>query len=318
MITVAGFNTAMDRRVELASALNAGYVQRAVSGRVLPGGKGLHVAQMVAELGEPVSLVGLTDAAHDRLIARHLRGRNVQWYGAEVPGELRQCLALVEPHGRVTEILEPSGGVPPAVQAELVTTLRNLLEASSVLVLTGSLPQGFPQDLYAAFVREASQRNVRCLLDASGDALRFAVEAHPCLVKPNADEAAALVGHPVHDVSSAVDCARQLNRRGVPRVVVTLGARGAVGHDGSQFWHAWSDTPEAGNSVGSGDCFLAALAVGAAQGQPFEQWLQRAVACGAANAASQETGYAPVAQVDAWMPRVHVERLPGGTVPVRG
>lgn len=315
MITVAGFNTAIDRRIELDSALRPGVVQRAVSGRVVPGGKGLHVAQMVAELGEPVRLVGLTDIAHDALIAGHLRGRNVQWYGVQGHGELRQCFAISEPRGRVTEILEPSEELAPGVQAALLETVRRLLDDSSALVLTGSLPHGFPADTYAELIRQASERGVRCLVDTSGEALSLALEARPWLVKPNSDEAASLIGQSVDDVSAAVDCARQLNQRGVARAVVTLGAQGAVGYDGSDFLHAWSDSQEARNSVGSGDCFMAALAVGTVQGQSLEVSLHRAVASGAANAASDETGYANAADVTAWIPRVRVERLRGGTDP---
>lgn len=312
MITVAGFNTAIDRRIELHSALTPGAVQRAVSGRANPGGKGLHVAQMVAELGEPVRLVGLTDVAHDVLIAAHLRERNVQWYGVRGPGELRQCVAINAPDEPTTEILEPSAELPPAVQAELMSTLDSSLNDSSILVLSGSLPHGFPAHTYAELIREASKRGVRCLVDAGGEVLCLAVEARPWLVKPNADEAASIIGKPVHDVSSAADCARQLNQRGVARAVVTLGVQGAVAYDGSELLHAWSDPEEARNTVGSGDCFLAVLAVGAAQGLSLELSMQRAVACGAANAANEETGYATAAQVAAWMPRVRVECLQRG------
>lgn len=318
MITVAGFSTAMDRRIELCSPLRPGVVQRALSARAIPGGKGLHVAQMVAELGEPVRLVGLTDVAHDALVATHLRDRNVQWHGVRGPGELRQCFAFNEPDGPTTEILEPSAELPPAVQAELMSTLRGLLDDSSVLVLTGSLPHGFPASTYAKLIREASKRSVRCLVDACGEVLCLAVEARPWLVKPNADEAASIIGKPVHDVGSAVDCARHLNQRGVARAVVTLGAQGAVACDGTDDLHAWSDPKEARNSVGSGDCFLAALAVGAVQGLSLELSMQRAVACGAANAANDETGYASTAQVAAWMPHVRIEHLPRDERPRTG
>lgn len=315
MITVAGFNTAIDRRIELHATLRPGVVQRAMSGHAVPGGKGLHVAQMVAELGEPVRLVGLTDVAHDTLIAEYLRDRNVHWYGVQAPGELRQCVAISEPRGRITEILEPSGELAPAVQAALLEALRGLLDDSSALVLTGSLPCGFPADTYAGLINDASKRGVRCLVDASGEALSLALEARPWLVKPNADEAASLIGRPVHDVGTAVDCARQLNQRGVARAVVTLGAQGAIGCDGPDFLHAWSDPEEARNSVGSGDCFLAALVVGAVRGLSLEESLQRAVASGAANAANNETGYASAAEVAAWIPRVRVEHLRGGVDP---
>lgn len=309
MIVVAGFNTAMDRRISLSSPLAPGAVQRAAGGETCPGGKGLHVAQMAAELGESVCLVGLTDAIHAESIARHLQSRRVRWLGVESPHELRQCLAIYEPDGRVTEILEPGDELDAGVQKTLLATLDALLDEADALILSGSLPRGFPVDTYAALARDAARRGLPCLVDASGETLLRAVEAGPWLVKPNAEEAAAITGRPVRDVASAFECVRELHRRGVARAVVTLGSEGCMGFDGSTLCHVWSDPGVVRNSVGSGDCFLAALAVGAVRGEAFEVSLRRAVASGAANAANAETGFADAREVEARLPQVHVRTV---------
>lgn len=309
MITVAGFNTAIDRCIELDSPLRPGVVQRAKSGRAVPGGKGLHVAQMVAEFGEPVRLIGLTDCIHGALIAQYLRERRVEWHGVETPFELRQCLTFSDPTGNTTEVLEPSRQIDRELQESLLETLLHALEGARVLVLSGSLPAGFPPDTYAVLIREAVRRKVHCLADVSGEALRMAVHAGPWLIKPNEEEAAALAGKPVDGPDAAAEFARQLHTGGVANPVVTLGAGGAVAFDGRTFWHARSGPCDVRNPVGSGDCFLGAMAVGVGRGEPLEVSLKRAVAAGAANAESDETGFADAASVHAWMPRVRVERL---------
>lgn len=311
MITVVGFNTAIDRRVDL-EALQPGRVQRAVSADARPGGKGLHVAETVAALGEPVVLVGLTDAAHADELQNRLRTRGVEWRPVHTTRPLRQCLAIHEADGRVTEILEPGATLDSAAREALLDAVRGAFDRSSVLVFSGSLPCGFASDAYASLIREASARGVRCLLDTSGAALREGIGARPWLVKPNADEAAALLGRRVDGMEGAVDCVRQLQRGGVARAVVTLGAAGAVGFDGEHLWRATSAPATVRNSVGSGDCFLAGLAVGAARDESLDAALRRAVACGAANAESADTGYAPLDRVTAWLPRVMVEALPAG------
>ena len=121
-----------------------------------------------------------------------------------------------------------------------------------------------------------------------------------------------MTGRPVRSVADAFECVRELHRRGVARAVVTLGGEGCVGFDGSTLCHVWSDPGAVRNSVGSGDCFLAALAVGAVRGEAFEASLRRAVACGAANAANAETGFAEVREVAALLPRVHVRIVDAG------
>lgn len=309
MITVAGFNTSLDRRVELAGDLVPGAVQRAKSGEALPGGKGLHVAQTVAGLGEPVQLIGLTDAVHRATIDAYLRSRRVAWHGVALHGDLRQCLALQEPGGRSTEILEPGPVLDDDAQAALLDTVHRLLPGSDVLVLSGSLPRGFPGSTYARLIRAATKAGVKSLVDTSGAALYEALDAAPWLVKPNADEAAALVGQPVRDIAEAETCARLLHARGAANVVVTLGAQGAVAFDGETAWHGWSDAVDVRSAVGSGDCFLAAFAVGAARSEALGATLARGIACGAVNAASDATGFADSGRVAEWLPHVHVRVL---------
>lgn len=311
MITVVGFNTAIDRRVDL-DVLQPGRVQRAVSADARPGGKGLHVAETAAALGEPVVLVGLTDGVHADELRNRLCTRGVEWRPVQTAQPLRQCLAIHESDGRVTEILEPGATLSLDTREALLLAVRSAIDQSKVLVFCGSLPRGFAPDTYAGLIREASARGVRCLLDASADALREGIGASPWLAKPNADEAGFLLGRPVRGINDAVDCVRKLHRAGVARAVVTLGASGTVGFDGKALWHATSAPVEVRNSVGSGDCFLAGLAVAAARDEPFNTALRRAVACGAANAESVDTGDASLDRVTAWLPRVMVKAVSAG------
>lgn len=309
MITVAGFNTAIDRSVQLRSALAPGTVQRAESGCGVPGGKGVHVAQMVAELGEKVRLVGLTDELHGRWIDDCLRARRVEWRGVAAPFDLRQCLAFHDPAGQTTEVLEPGAELGQVLQADLVSALRGALAGADALVLSGSLPRGFAADTYASIVRDATQHGIRCIVDTSGEALRHAIEARPWSVKPNADEATALMGKPIRDVRAACNCVRELQHRGVEHPIVTLGADGAVAADRDTIWHACSGRIEVRDGVGSGDCFVAALAVGALRDDRFDEALRLAVACGSANATTGNGGFVSACHVVAQALSVRVSRL---------
>lgn len=316
MITVAGFNTAIDRRLEVP-VLRPGVVQRATAASSTPGGKGLHVAQMIAELGEPVRLVGLEDDEHAVSLARHLHARRVEWHPVRTSGRLRQCLAVQEADARVTELLEPGPVLENVECSALLDALLALYETSSVIVLSGSLPRGLPPDTYATLVRRAAAHALPCVVDASGEALRNAVGARPWCVKPNVDEASMLSGHPLAGLGDAGECARWLYSQGIARPVVTLGARGAVGYDGETLWHAWTDPATLRNPVGSGDCFVAALAVGTARREPVTTCMRLAVACGAACAENSETGFAEGKRVREWTSRTHVEPLlrPGASTP---
>jgi tagatose 6-phosphate kinase len=158
-------------------------------------------------------------------------------------------------------------------------------------------------------VRQAAGRP--CLVDASGDALRHAAGSGAYLLKPNRDEAADVAGHPVHTPRDAAVVARALHARGIALPVVTLGAEGAVGFDGRDAWHASVALERSVNAVGSGDCLLAGLAVALKHGEPLAEALRLGVACGAANAMGEETGYVQRERVLALQAQVQVKPIDG-------
>jgi len=307
MITVAGFNTALDKLVDV-DVLRAGAMQRITSVRVSFGGKGLHVAQTIASLGEQVRLVGLVDAASGPAIAALMRERGVEFHGIEVPGTIRTCLAIRERDGRITELLEPGPDLDAATREKMVATFRSLALESDLAVMSGSLPPGCDDGTYADLVRELQGTGVRCLLDASGAALRMAVEERPFLVKPNRDEAAALFGKPVADIDDAANAVRMLLSRGVSIPVVSLGADGVVAAHGSQLLHANVPVERVVSAVGSGDCLVAGIAASLMRGDSFDSMLQLGAACGAANA-SAGLGYARRADLEALLARARITTI---------
>jgi 1-phosphofructokinase family hexose kinase len=307
MITVAGFNTAVDRSIRI-DALLPGHVQRATHVTIHPSGKGLHVAQTIAALGEPVQLVGLINAVHRQRIGEHLQKRGVLFHGVEISGELRSNLALREASGRVTEILDPGMMIDASARQQLVDTLFRWVENSRCVVMSGSLPMGFPDDAYAQWVR---MLDLPCLVDASGSALHHAADSGAHLLKPNRDEASELAGQPVTTIDDAVALAANLHARGISRPIVTLGEQGAVGFDGTDAWHASLVLDHHEHAVGSGDCFLAGVAVALARGGDLGDALRLGVACGAANAKHEEIGYVDRHLVDELYPQVRLQRLGG-------
>ena len=315
MITVGGFNTAIDRLLTL-DALQPGTVQRASAVQSYPGGKGVHVAQTIAALGEPVQLVGLIDAPHRNFVTRRMIERGVLFRGVEIGDGLRQCLALRERDGRMTEVLDPGPLLNNATRDQLVRTLERAIDNSEALVLTGSLPRGFDSDTYARIVRHASSNGMTCLVDASGDALRHVIDSGPYMVKPNRDEASQLAGHAVETPAQVETLLRDLHARGIARPLVTLGEQGAFGFDGESLWHASLLVERSANAVGSGDCFLAGMAVAHRRGLAFGESLRLAVACGAANAMGEETGFVERSVVQALLADVRVQRIAASAVKV--
>ena len=306
-IIVLGLNSAIDVLADVET-LAVGAVNRLRAARHHVGGKGVHVAQACAALGEPVRLIGGVDRAHASDFAEWSRARGVTFDGVELPTRLRTCYAIRDARGAITELLEPGSPMSAPVQQAMHDRLWHAARAARVIVLTGSLPAGCADDTYARIIADVALRapGAAIVLDASGAALRAALPAGPTFVKPNQDEASALIGRPIADADAAKAAAREIHARGAAVALVSLGAAGvtAVWKDGLAAVRP--PRVSARNAVGSGDCFVAGLAVGVARGEATIDVLRLATACGAANALTDEPGWFAAADVEALRPRVDV------------
>jgi fructose-1-phosphate kinase PfkB-like protein len=147
-----------------------------------------------------------------------------------------------------------------------------------VVVLSGSLPPGVPEDGYAALT-EAARHSGRAsvIVDAGGAALRLACAAGPDVVKPNESElmAASSDGAKAHaglDAGSRAGAGRavrvlaaaeSLRRLGASAVVASLGRTGSVAVTPAGRWRVRHPQLD-GNPVGAGDALVAGLALQAA------------------------------------------------------
>jgi 1-phosphofructokinase family hexose kinase len=303
MIAVAGLNSAIDKLLEI-DALMPGAVMRTRQVRAWPGGKGVHVAACVAVLQQPVRLTGLIDDAHREWFAAWLRARGVDFHAVNTPTPIRTCLAIREPDGRMTEILEPGPAIDADVAEAALHTSLNVCRKASIAILTGSLPPDMPMDTYRRIV--AALPDTRVLVDASGELLREAITTRPFAVKPNRTEAEALTGVRIDSARSAAAAARALVGRGVHLAVISLGAEGAVASWNDRTCHCAAPPVHAVNEVGAGDCLLGGLAAALARGDAIEDAVRLGVAAGTAKVLSPETGEVRRADIDRLLPAVTV------------
>jgi len=270
----------------------------------LPGGKGVNVARALHGLGVPVVATGLVGGSSGNAILNGLREEGVAARFLTIAGVSRTHTTIVETRGgRLTAVAEPGPTIAPDEARRFLALFAELLADVRVVVLSGSLPPGLPDDYYATPLDRATAVGVPAVLDTSGRALVPALAAAPLLVKPNGDEAAALLredsGAVDVDVDAATRAGREARARGARLVAVSRGAEGAVLVGEAGVWSAYVEAPEPLDATGSGDAFVggfvAALctAVDGGAAARVEDTLARAdvlahaltlaTACGAAN-----------------------------------
>ena len=147
------------------------------------------------------------------------------------------------------------------------------------------------------------------LLDTSGEALVQGIAAKPYFVKPNTDEIHAIKGT---DINSDEDVVREVQlfmADGIKLPVVSLGARGSIAGYNNHVYKVTVPKIQCKNPVGSGDSFVAGIAVGIERGMAIEDILSLGAACGTANAMEDESGFVRKEIVDDLFGKIKIEQL---------
>ena len=154
------------------------------------GGKAINVARWLAIRGAAVTCGGLLGADNAGPFAQELARYGITDLFTRVAGSTRRNEMIVWPGG-ATKL---NRAAFPALDRWDEVPAFPALEEGDFVILRGSLPPCCAPSFYADCVRVYKARGACVVLDASGEALRLGVAAGPDVVKPNADECAAVVG----------------------------------------------------------------------------------------------------------------------------
>lgn len=306
MIYTVTLNPALDRELTVP-ALAFDEVLRATATRADVGGKGFNVSRMLAALEAESIALGFAGGRTGEALRDGLAAAGIASDFVWVDGETRTNVSIVEAEGgRHLKVNEPGPTVDSADVEALRERVRALARPGDWWVLAGSLPPGAPAGLYADLAGDLRQAGAHVALDTSGEALRLGCAARPTVIKPNASEAGELTGRTVQTAEAALDAARAI--QGVEYVALSLGAAGAVLLHAGKAWSATPPRIRERNPIGAGDSMLAGLVWGLAQNDAPTA-LRWGVACGAAAAAREGTGFGSRAEVEQLARAVQVRPL---------
>ncbi|GAB6388127.1 1-phosphofructokinase [Stutzerimonas marianensis] len=272
-------NPALDLTVQLP-ALRLGEVNRSDNLQVHAAGKGLNVAQVLADLGHQLTVTGFLGEANAQPFEQLFSARGFADAFVRVAGETRSNIKLAEADGRITDINGPGLEVGAAQRDELLARLERLVPGHELVVVAGSLPRGVEVPWFVELLQRLARLGARVALDTSGAALREGLALSPWLIKPNEEELAQARDLDPADAQALADEARRLNAR-IEHVVMSQGAAGVSWFSPAAAWHAQPPKVRVVSTVGAGDSLLAGMLHGLLAGWPAERTLAHATAIAA-------------------------------------
>ena len=307
-IAVLSPNPAVDMTYEFPRLI-ADQKVHAVATRFDPGGNGINVGRALKRLETTAHNYCVVAGEIGQLLKRLIADQMENVVYEEVAGETRINGTFI---GRSPKVQYEVSGIGPALPpSQFNDLLERFVERSAggFGVLTGSLQQALPLTLYAELTERIRKAGGRAIVDSHDEALRYAIDARPFLIKPNRYELETLLGESLESLEAVAAQARRIQQRGVEYVCVSLDGEGAllVGPDNS--YHAPAPEVVVLSSVGAGDSMVAALTAAFARDWPAPQALRLAIACAAGTVSQPGTELFCEADVQHYYSGVEVRSL---------
>ncbi|MFI8741169.1 1-phosphofructokinase [Stutzerimonas zhaodongensis] len=301
-------NPALDLTVRLPS-LRLGEVNRSESLQVHAAGKGLNVAQVLADLGHQLTVTGFLGEGNPQAFEQLFAARGFGDEFVRVAGDTRSNIKLAEAGGQVTDINGPGLAVSDAHRSELLERIKRLAPTHELVVVAGSLPRGVDNQWFVELLNLLKQTGARVALDTSGSALRAGLETAPWLIKPNEEELAEARGIELAEPEALAREAWRLQIEGIEHVVISQGANGVSWFSPSAALHANPPKVQVVSTVGAGDSLLAGMLHGLLEGWPAERTLTRATAIAAQAVGQVGFGITDTAQLAELQAAVRLQPL---------
>ncbi len=309
MITTITLNPCLDRTIELEDlTLGAYNLVDAVRSDV--SGKGINVSVVLHHLGMPTQALFFDYSQGGETIKDFLKQQGIPFTAIPVEGELRVNMKLTDTkRGTLTEINERGNLIDEQALETLLASLSELLKETDILVVTGSVPPGIPQDIYATMTRMAKNAGVDTVVDACGELFLKGVAAHPWLVKPNQFELETYCGEKAQNRDQAIEMAERLLKDGAENVCLSLGDQGAALLTEREIWYTPGTRIKAEGYQGAGDSLVAGLCTAKLNGLPAKEQLRWAVAAAQASLIRSGTQLCRAEDFQAMLKKISVEKI---------
>lgn len=285
MIYTITFNPSLDYILKVQD-FKIGETNRAYSEELFPGGKGINVSTVLANLGISSKAFGfIAGFTGDEIEKKVIKS------GCEADFiKLEYGTSRINVKLKGTEESEINGQ-GPEIGKEAIDRLYkklNQLKGGDILVLAGSIPNTLSENIYEDIIRYLINKDIRVIVDATENLLVNVLKYKPFLIKPNKHELEEIFKVHIHTEEEILHYGKKLQEMGALNVLISMAGEGAVllTEDGKVLK---SNAPKGivRNSVGAGDSMVAGFIAGYIKEGTYEYAFKLGIATGSASAFSE-------------------------------
>jgi len=271
------------------------------------GGRGVNASRVIHSFGGKTLAIAFSGGESGTLFEGLMRSYGFPSDFVPMKNAIRRNLSITDKQGLSVKLNERGPELFQEEVAAIQHAIIRRLPKAKWLMLCGSVPPGVANDFYSSLILAAKAQGVSTLLDTDSDPLTLSIEAGPTVVTPNQSEAERLLGRALLTRSHFVEAAQRIRDMGAENVVLSLGARGAMGCTQDRVFEAIPPRVDAVCPIGAGDAMAAAFTWAMSKGKAFYDALRWGVAAGTASAMLPGISFANLEQTKAIYKRVEVK-----------
>lgn len=286
MIYTITFNPALDYTIKIQN-LKTGEINRSEKEHILAGGKGINVSIVLKTLGIETTALGFIAGFVGDEIERKVKEYGIKTDFIKIENEISRINVKITEQSKETAI-NSKGPFIDKTYIELLYKKLEMIKKGDTLVLSGSVPKGVENNIYQDICKKLEKKDVKIIVDATGDLLLKTLEYKPFLIKPNQDELGEFFNVKITNEQEAIHYAKKLQEKGAQNVLVSMGSKGAILIDENNYLNRMkiSSTQKIINTVGAGDSMVAGFIAGYQIFNNHKRALQMGVSAGTATANS--------------------------------
>ena len=280
LIVTVNMNPCVDKTMEFEKIVPGG-LNRAVSSRNDFGGKGINVARVLNAIGRDTLCTGFNYTDGGDGLERALDADGIAHDFITADGRLRMNVKIYDKSAAImTELNERGGFIPPEKTEQLIKKLSGCADGAAMFVLSGSVPDGVPTDIYKRIIQTLPKNKI--ILDADGPLFKEALAAGPYAVKPNLYELETALGVKLKTHSEiAGACEKIINEGSAKIVLVSMGPDGAMISDGEKNFYSPAPDVVVKGLQGAGDSMAAGMCAAIYENKTLDEILRYSVAAAA-------------------------------------
>lgn len=255
MIYTITFNPSIDYIVKV-NEFKLGEINIGEMCNKYPGGKGINVSRVLNNLKVKSIALGFVGGFTGAYIKQFLEGEGVQTDFIKIKEDTRINIKL-----KSSEETEINGAGPYIGEEDLEELFKKLdkLTSNDFVVLAGNVQKSIPRDIYMRIQERCLNKDVKFVVDATGEALICTLKYKPFLIKPNTYELGEMFNVHINNKEEVLYYGTKLLEKGAQNVIVSMAGDGALLICNQGIYHACAPKGIVKNSVGAGDSLIGGL-----------------------------------------------------------